>query len=94
MIVAEIHTPYSSSTTGMFTQMQEEYLLISCGMHMTPIRKLSCISYRSIYLPHGISTESSLDLSSRELELEPTDQLPSPSPSPSQMARLYSRGVA
>ena len=52
--------------------MQED-LLISCGM--TPIRKLSSISYRSIYLPHGISTESSLDLSSRELE--PTDQLPS-----------------
>ena len=55
--------------------MQEEDLLISCGM--TPIRKLICISYRLIYLPHGISTESSLDLSSRELELEPNDQLPS-----------------
>ena len=58
----------------MFTQMQEEDLLISCGM--TQIRKLSCISYCSI---HGILTESSLNLSSRELELElePTDQLPS-----------------
>ena len=55
--------------------LQEEDLLISCGM--TPIRKLSSISYRLIYLPHGISTESSLDLSSQELELEPTDQLPS-----------------
>ena len=70
----------------MFTQIQD--LLISYGMHMTPIRKFSCISYRSIYLSHGISTESSLDLSSRELELELTDQLPS------QMAGLYSHGVA
>ena len=30
---------------------------------------ISCISYRSIYVTHGISTESSLNLSSRELEL-------------------------
>ena len=63
---------YSSSTTGMFTEIQEEDLLISCGM--TPIR---ITSYRSTYLPHGISTESSLDLLSQGLELEPTDQLPS-----------------
>ena len=54
---------------------EEDLLIISCGM--TPIRKLSSISYHSIYLPHGISTESSLDLSYRELVLEPTDQLPS-----------------
>ena len=50
--------------------MQEEDLLISCGM--TPIRKLN---YHSIYLPHGILTKSSLDLSSQKLE--PTDQLSS-----------------
>ena len=40
---------YSSGTTGMFTLMQEEDLLIICGM--TPVMKLSSISYRSIYLP-------------------------------------------
>ena len=69
---------YSSGTTGMFTRMQEVLLIISCGMAPTQgAWGRGYISYRSIYLPHGISTESNLDFSSRELVLEPTDQLPS-----------------
>ena len=52
--------------------MQEEDLLIG----MTPIRKLSCISYRSIY-PISATWLSLVSSRELELELEPTDQLPS-----------------
>ena len=54
--------------------MHEEELLISCGM--TPIRKLSSIGPSICRMTFHLSLVSISRLE-QELELEPTDQLPS-----------------